>query len=365
MLAVAAVALCAAGGVVFYLPDREGVPRVEPHSTPAGIPANTAGEKAGAARSTPAILHMRESLPPKVNIPVAADHFSRWVRDEDFVVGVQIGEEARCYPLNALHDPAHEVLNDTLGGKPIGVTWCSLCQSPVVFDRMLDGNTLTIFASGGLAERNMVLQDVETRSEWVQILGEAVSGPLKGKHLEVIPALWTDWKTWRTKYPQTTVAAIPSRVPIYRHVDRYADFPAERDYFDKFQWGLAHDDEARSWPFSRLATQPVVNDSFGGRALLLCFDQHTSSVTAFDRRLEGRELTFRMEGSNLVDAETGSAWDPVTGRCTRGLLLEKQLQRTAGTVCTDKAWASFYPESEVWTPSPVPFPGSRGTGNKG
>ena len=76
--------------------------------------------------------------PPLVNIPVmTVDDARSEVRDEDFVVGVELKGETRAYPLNMLSRPDHHVLNDTLGGQPIAVTWCGLCQSPLVYERRL------------------------------------------------------------------------------------------------------------------------------------------------------------------------------------------------------------------------------------
>jgi hypothetical protein len=45
------------------------------------------------------------------------------LRDDEMVLGVVIGGEARAYPVNLMWEPENEVLNDTLGGAAITATW--------------------------------------------------------------------------------------------------------------------------------------------------------------------------------------------------------------------------------------------------
>src|SRR5262249_25411771 len=126
------------------------------------------------------------------------------IADDEFVLGVEIAGEARAYPLNMMGTPGSEVVNDRLGGQLVAVTFCGLCEAPLVFSRRLDDKTLTFYVSGMVIGSNMVIKDVETRSEWSQLLGRAVAGPLEGKELQQFPSVWVDWKTWRTAHPRTT-----------------------------------------------------------------------------------------------------------------------------------------------------------------
>ena len=115
--------------------------------------------------------------PPLVDVPVVTARAGTVeIRDADFVVGVELDGESRAYPLNILSRPDHHVLDDTLGGQPIVVTWCGLCQSPLVYSRQVDGKILTFFTSGVLYGENMVMKDQETDSDWPQMLGEASAG---------------------------------------------------------------------------------------------------------------------------------------------------------------------------------------------
>jgi hypothetical protein len=166
--------------------------------------------------------------------------------------------------------------------------------------------------------------------------------------LEQLPALWTDWKTWRERHPKTTAPDLPRVVQNYRHHLRYSAFTPERSYFSRIQWGLARGEKARSWPYAQLDRQPVVNDVFSGQPLLVVFDRRSSTASAFERRLGDIELTFRWQADRLTDDQTSSIWDPITGVAVKGPLEGRQLAPVSGTTSLDWAWQRFHPESEIW-----------------
>ena len=289
-----------------------------------------------------------DPFPPLVGLPtVTAQGVGAAIADDEFVVGVEVEGEPRAYPLNMLGHPGSEVINDTIGRTPVAVTFCGLCETPLVFSRRVDDRTLTFFVSGVLIESNMRIEDVETRSGWIQLLGKAVDGPLEGRELRQFPAAWTDWKTWRTAHPGTKALLLSRGSRKYSRSAIAATSSRER-VFESLQWGLTREGKARSWPFARLARQPVVNDAFDGIPLLIAFDPATLSPTAFDRRLDGRVLTFVRKDAALIDEATGSAWDPLTGQALHGSLVGRRLATIGGTIATTSTWKSFHPNTEVW-----------------
>lgn len=285
---------------------------------------------------------------PLLDIPViSAQDAGTEVRDACFVVGVEINGECRAYPLNMLSRPDHHVLDDTLGGQPIAVTWCGLCQSPVVYARRVARKTVTLFVDGRLHGENMVMKDVETGSEWPQMLGEATSGPLAGESLEQLPSVWTDWKTWRTDHPQTTVVKISQTVDYYRHDPPTSTSGWENRYFRNLQWGFVRGNRSLSWPLRELARHPAVNDSFAGLPLVIVFDRATATISAFVRRVGNTEPTFCLEPEGLVDDQTSSIWNPVTGTAIRGALAGRRLTPVAGIVSHLRAWRTLHPDTEI------------------
>ncbi len=127
----------------------------------------------------------------------------------DRVVGVAIGGDARAYPLRILN--WHEVVNDTVGGVPIAVTYHPLCDSVVVFDRRVGEETVEFRVSGLLYNSNLLMfphhEEPGGESLYSQLLAKAVTGPdaESGKTLTVLPSQVVSWGRWKTEHPGTLV----------------------------------------------------------------------------------------------------------------------------------------------------------------
>lgn len=126
-----------------------------------------------------------------------------WLHDDDRIIGFTESGDARAYPLRIL--VWHEIVNDTVGGKPIAVTYCPLCATAMVFDRSVGEQLLTFGVSGLLFQSDVLMYDRQTESLWTQLGMRAVSGSLQGTELEWLPAEQTTWKDWRERHPETRV----------------------------------------------------------------------------------------------------------------------------------------------------------------
>lgn len=133
----------------------------------------------------------------------------RYLVPGDRVAGVVINGEARAYPLRLLE--WHEVINDTLAGRPLAITYNPLCDSVVVFDRTIGGETRTFGVSGLLIESNLLLYDGQAdrtrESLWWQVGLRAIAGPATGTHVTPLPVAVVGWSWWRGLQPDTTVVA--------------------------------------------------------------------------------------------------------------------------------------------------------------
>jgi Protein of unknown function (DUF3179) len=89
------------------------------------------------------------------------------------VIGLVVGEDARAYPLRILI--WHEIVNDVVGGVPVAVTYCPLCNTGLVFDRRVGEEVLEFGTTGKLRRSDLVMYDRTTESWWQQFLGEAIS----------------------------------------------------------------------------------------------------------------------------------------------------------------------------------------------
>lgn len=147
--------------------------------------------------------------PPKDGIPSIDD--PRFVtvpqvdnlEDVEPVMGLEINGDARAYPLRILM--WHEIVNDTVGGTPVAVTYCPLCNAALVFDRRIDGSADTFGTTGKLRNSDLVMYDRRTESWWQQFTGEAIAGEKTGTKLALVPSRLESWKNFRMRHPDGKV----------------------------------------------------------------------------------------------------------------------------------------------------------------
>ncbi len=125
------------------------------------------------------------------------------IKDDVDGILVTVGTDARFYPYNIL--VWHEVVNDTVGGKPLVVTFCPLCGSAIVYEAQVNGTPEEFDVSGKLYNSNLLMYDKTTESLWSQIQGEAVVGDLTGTTFTLYPSQVVSFKTVREQYPQAQV----------------------------------------------------------------------------------------------------------------------------------------------------------------
>jgi hypothetical protein len=159
---------------------------------------------------------------------VAQRRRGKYLVSKDRVVGIEIEGHARAYPIRVMN--WHEVVNDTLGGRAIAVTFSPLCDAVVAFDRRVRGSVVRFGVSGLLYNSNPLLYDDQPvdqdESLWLPLQARAVTGSAaeRGDSLRVIPVAVIPWKQWRARFPETTVLAPdPAMVKEYRR-DPYGSY---------------------------------------------------------------------------------------------------------------------------------------------
>jgi hypothetical protein len=147
--------------------------------------------------------------PPKDGIPaIDKPSFVALARATDLaatepVIGLEVGGDARAYPLRILI--WHEIVNDVVGGKPVAVTYCPLCNSAVVFERSVGQRTLDFGTTGKLRNSDLVMYDRQTESWWQQFTGEAIVGEMLGQELRLVPARLEAFGEFRQRHPDGRV----------------------------------------------------------------------------------------------------------------------------------------------------------------
>ena len=200
------------------------------------------------------------------------------------MIGLTLGGEARAYPIAILN--WHELVNDTLGGRPVLVSYCPLCGTGIVFDRRVGEQVRTFGVSGLLYQSDLLIYDRESESLWSQIMSAAVTGPASGTRLRVLRSELTTWGRWQSAHPGSTVLSLETghqrdyaRSPYgdYR-TSRTLYFPAPLDsrYHPKMPTlgvRLASG-SSRAYPAAELVNAGGrIEDDFEGRRIVVSYDE--------------------------------------------------------------------------------------------
>ena len=152
--------------------------------------------------------------PPRDGIPALSDPRFLPVGGEhrldprEPVIALELdGAAPRAYPVRYL--TWHEIVNDTVAGVPVAVTFCPLCNSALTFDRRVRGRVLSFGVTGKLRQSDMVMYDRETESWWQQAQGRGIVGQLTGVELALLPSWTESWATFRTRNPAGLVMDEP------------------------------------------------------------------------------------------------------------------------------------------------------------
>ncbi len=286
---------------------------------------------------------------------ISAQQAAAQVPPNEEVMGVVVNGEARAYPIGLLS--RHEVANDTLGGEPIAVTFCALCNSGVAVSRVVDdgggARELHFGVSGKLLDDALVMVDRETQSLWAQSRLKAVEGTLAGQELTLLSSNQQPWGDWVAAHPDSSlvVAERPASAAVYTPPDFSLAGPAEeaagqpRGYI----FGVASPNAARAFPLEKVEAARVVNSELDGAApfVLLALEE-PGAVAAWKRVAAGQPLTFVMQDGTLRDQETGSVWEARSGVAQSGPLAGERLEPFPLLLTHWRGWQDLHPASEVW-----------------
>ena len=253
---------------------------------------------------------LRDEIIP-LNDPeyIDVDTADRIYADGSPVIHLDVNGDVRAYPVEILL--WHEVLNDVVGGLPVLVTSCPLCNTAIVFDRRLGERTLTFGTAGILRKSDLVMYDHQTESVWQQVGGTALIGDLVGARLTVLPSSLVSYGQFREAFPDALVLARPNVTGQPRRLSEadpgpipygttpytlYDDLEAEKDFrrlfreevderlhFDERVAGRKVEGEAIAYPFSLLEQRRVIADLVGGRPVLIVWTLGARSALDQDR----------------------------------------------------------------------------------
>jgi hypothetical protein len=280
------------------------------------------------------------------------------VDGDDKVLAVKLGSEARAYPIRTMG--YHHIVNDTVGGVPIAVSYCTLCHTGLVWNRVLDGKTL-YFHLAGINNGNALLRDEQTGSIWQQSTGEAIFGPLKGRQLNLVRSNELSFGLWRSEQPEGLVLRPdPAYVAEYdpkdweRHVEKtvtVVDTSKSGIGPHRLMLGVTWAGQNKAYPIDAILQSKVIQDQVGGLPVLIVVGPDGASIRVFEGKVEGdaTELTFvRGAGDKLMsDAGTGSTWN-FQGCAVDGQLAGRCLKEIDAHRDYWFDWMNHHPESAVF-----------------
>ncbi len=338
---------------------------------------------------------IRDGGPPPDGIPpIDAPRFDAvpdagWLSDDEAVLALDVDGEHRAYPVAIM--TWHEIVNDTVGGVPVAVTYCPLCNSALAFDRRVGERLMSFGTSGRLYLSALVMYDRQTRSLWSQVEGRALAGLLAGTTLRQLPVQTVRWASWRDAHPDGHVLSRDTgverdygrnpyvgydaagnapfaldqdadpRLPPKERVVAFPDAVGAAPAAGSGATGPRALDDPTAVRLTTLAREGVLELEIAGEPVVLLAapglasslddarvaDGRSIAATgAFSPVLDGRRLQLRRDGDAFLDDATGSRFD-VLGRGLSGPLRGRQLSPVVHVDTFWFAWAAFQPGTRL------------------
>ena len=310
---------------------------------------------------------------PCFDTVAAADE---WLEPQSPVMVVEVGDDRRAYPLAIMTQ--HEIANDVVGGVPLVVTYCPLCNSGLAFERTVDGRVLDFGTSGRLFQSNLVMYDRQTRTLWSQFTGTAVVGAdFVGTELTRVPTSLLGWEEFKEAASDGVVLSresVPGRdygrnpYPGYEGAGDGFLFRGPRD--DRLPpnsrvVGLGTNQDPVAITLDHLRAEQVVEVEVDGQAITVWWapgqasaldagsvddGEDVGSTAAFAATLgDGTVLEFDVDDADptlFVDQQTSSTWN-LLGEAVDGELQGTQLEPISRDDTFWFVWFAFQPATEV------------------
>lgn len=212
------------------------------------------------------------------------------VDGERLVIGVEENGEAKAYPIQYIG--YHHQVQDRLNGKPIIVTYCTVCRTGRVFEPVVN-NKPELFRLVGMDHFNAMFEDGTTHSWWRQANGEAIAGPLKGQMLPEVHSTQTSLGEWLKLHPNTLIMQPdPDFQMKYDSMSRYESGKGKSALTktDSLSWqkkswvvGIQVGKQSKAFDWNRLKKERIINSEIGGRPTVLVLATDNKSFFAFIR----------------------------------------------------------------------------------
>jgi hypothetical protein len=257
--------------------------------------------------------------PPADPVIFTSAEADKVTSEDDVVIGLSHGGEARAYSRDTISRP--HFYSDTVGGTPVTVSYCILCNSAMAFINKI--------------KNNIIYRDAESGNFIQQLDGKVIHGPDEGEQLDFLPTMITTWAEWKQLHPDTKMYYAPAKtlrdkmvglmlsmmIPIHKLAARVKPWHRIQGKLDtrlpamSFVYGVELNGDTCAYPTTFLRDHPVFNDTVGGEPIVVFYDAKRDIGAVFSRNLDGSLLDFAQpSGANssadviATDKQSGSQW---------------------------------------------------------
>lgn len=271
------------------------------------------------------------------------------VGKERIVIGVEINGQARAYPIQYIG--YHHQVRDTLGGKPIIVTYCTVCRTGRVFEPIVNGQAET-FRLVGMDHFNAMFEDKTTGSWWRQANGEAIVGKLKGQTLPEVPITQTALDKWLALHPNSLVMQPDTK--FQEEYDSLSNYESgkrkgkltKRDSaaWQEKSWvvGIVTGENSKAYDWKGLEKKRIINDVIGNQPIVLALASDNKTFVALQRTSSKQQLVIRND--SLYD-EKGNSYNLLGKSQKSGI---SNLNKINAYQEYWHSWKTFHPDAKQY-----------------
>jgi hypothetical protein len=274
------------------------------------------------------------------------------------VIASFINGEAKAYPIEIIG--YHHQVQDTIGGEPVIVTYCTVCRTGTVFSPFVN-NKYQHFRLVGMDHFNAMFEDENTKSWWRQVNGQAIAGPLTGENLKELPSFQIRLAAWIREYPKTLILQ-PDTI-FKKEDDDLSGYDSGTikgglEKRDSSSWkmkswvvGIVQNNFAKAYDWNDLQKLRIINDTMHGIPVVIVLEKDSVTFHTFNAMANGQALQFGWNNSLSVlqDDNTHSLWS-WDGKCIGGTLKNSVLTTIQSYQEFWHSWHTFHPNTTVYSP---------------
>ena len=269
------------------------------------------------------------------------------LNDSSMVIAVENNKEIKAYPMRYI--VYHHQVQDVVGGKPVIITYCSVCRTGRVYEPIVKGQPEK-FRLVGMDHFNAMFEDVTTKSWWRQVNGEAIVGSLKGEVLPEIESVQLSIKKLFELYPNALVMQVDEDSKSkYDSLGKFEHGKSKSDLTrtDSLSWkdkswvvGLQVGSASKAYDWNKLKELRIINDKIGQTPIVLVLSSDNQSFVAFERSSNKETVAYNNDTLLVNDNRYNFSGKALTS--------SEQLKKVNAYQEFWHSWRTFHPNTEQY-----------------